>query len=259
MEDANRRVPRLATARRELAAADALKVVLASLDDAKAEAPVSIDITGKSALADFMVVASGRSDRHVGAIAERLIGDLKDAGGPDLHVEGLKNCDWVLIDTGDISSTSSGPKSGPSTISRRCGWPITRRLRSQFERRRLTGGCAQAMKVAIAAIGRLKAGPERVLAERYLERAGETGRRLGITFPLREFAESRAATPALRKDQEATVLLGAVQEGAMLVALDERGKAIDSRHSPNVSPIGAIRGRRALCLPSAVPTGMGRR
>jgi ribosome-associated protein len=102
MEDANRRVPRLATARRELAAADALKVVLASLDDAKAEAPVSIDITGKSALADFMVVASGRSDRHVGAIAERLMADLKDAGSPDLHVEGLKNCDWVLIDTGDI-------------------------------------------------------------------------------------------------------------------------------------------------------------
>ena len=79
-----------------------MKVVLASLDDAKAEAPVSIDITGKSSLADFMVVASGRSDRHVGAIAERLMGDLKDAGSRDLHVEGLKNCDWVLIDTGDI-------------------------------------------------------------------------------------------------------------------------------------------------------------
>ena len=77
-------------------------MVLASLDDANAEGPVSIDITGKSALADFMVVASGRSDRHVGAIAERLMGDLKDAGSRDLHVEGLKNCDWVLIDTGDI-------------------------------------------------------------------------------------------------------------------------------------------------------------
>ena len=77
-------------------------MVLASLDDAKAEDLVSIDITGKSSLADFMVVASGRSQRHVGAIAERLMGDLKDAGSPDLHVEGLKNCDWVLIDTGDI-------------------------------------------------------------------------------------------------------------------------------------------------------------
>jgi len=80
----------------------ALKVVLASLDEAKAEGIVPIDITGKSSLGDYMVVASGRSHRHVGAIAERLLDDLKEAGFGRASVEGLPHCDWVLIDTGDI-------------------------------------------------------------------------------------------------------------------------------------------------------------
>jgi ribosome-associated protein len=85
-----------------LAAADALKVVLKSLDEAKAEDPTSIDIRGKSTLGDYMVVASGRSQRHVGAIADRLLDDLKSAGGRDLKVEGMPHCDWVLIDAGDV-------------------------------------------------------------------------------------------------------------------------------------------------------------
>ncbi len=79
-----------------------MKTVLASLDDAKAEGTVTIDIQGKSALGDFMVVASGRSQRHVGAIAERLIGDLKEAGFGPVRVEGLPHCDWVLVDAGDL-------------------------------------------------------------------------------------------------------------------------------------------------------------
>jgi ribosome-associated protein len=101
-EGAVSRAPRLATARRDLAAADALKVVLDSLEEAKAEDPVTINITGKSSLGDYMVVASGRSQRHVGAIADRLLEDLKKAGGANLHVEGLPHCDWVLIDAGDV-------------------------------------------------------------------------------------------------------------------------------------------------------------
>ncbi len=80
----------------------ALAMVLASLDDSKAEDIVSIDIQGKSALADHMVVASGRSHRHVSAIAEHLITALKDAGFGTARVEGKDSADWVLIDTGDI-------------------------------------------------------------------------------------------------------------------------------------------------------------
>lgn len=81
---------------------EALKTVLASLDDAKAEDSVTIDIQSKSALADFMVVASGRSHRHVGAMADRLVSDLKKAGLGPVRVEGLPHCDWVLIDAGDV-------------------------------------------------------------------------------------------------------------------------------------------------------------
>jgi len=96
------RAPRLATARRELAAAAALKVVETSLDDSKGEDIATINIIGKSSLADYMVVATGRSQRHVAAMAERLLEDLKAAGGHDARVEGLRSADWVLIDTGDI-------------------------------------------------------------------------------------------------------------------------------------------------------------
>ena len=80
----------------------ALDIVLASLDDSKAEHIVSIDIQGKSSLGDYMVVASGRSHRHVSAVADHLIKALKDAGYGFPRVEGLGNADWVLIDSGDI-------------------------------------------------------------------------------------------------------------------------------------------------------------
>lgn len=84
------------------ASGEALKTVLASLEDAKAEGIVAIDIQNKSSLGDFMVVASGRNDRHVGAIAEQLREKLKARGEARVRVEGLNACDWVLIDTGDI-------------------------------------------------------------------------------------------------------------------------------------------------------------
>lgn len=79
-----------------------LDAVLASLDDSKAENIISIDIAGKSSLGDFMVIASGRSHRHVGALADHLIKAVKDAGAPPPRVEGQNNADWVLIDLGDV-------------------------------------------------------------------------------------------------------------------------------------------------------------
>jgi ribosome-associated protein len=71
------------------------------LDDAKAENVVTIDLKGKSSIGDHMVIASGRSDRHVGAIAEQIQRKLKEAGHR-VRIEGQPQCDWVLIDTGDI-------------------------------------------------------------------------------------------------------------------------------------------------------------
>ena len=63
---------------------------------------VFIDLKGKSSFADGLVVASGRSHRHVGAIADHLLRALKDAGHGKAKVEGLPHCDWVLIDAGDV-------------------------------------------------------------------------------------------------------------------------------------------------------------
>ncbi|HLH97660.1 MAG TPA: ribosome silencing factor [Xanthobacteraceae bacterium] len=83
-------------------AKEILHLVLARIDDMKAEDTVTIDLIGKSSIADAMVVTSGRSNRQVGAIADRLIEDLTAAGVPNLRVEGLPNCDWVLIDAGDV-------------------------------------------------------------------------------------------------------------------------------------------------------------
>ena len=84
------------------AKAELLKDVIEWLDEAKAEEIVSIDLAGKSSIGDYMVVASGRSDRHVGAIADQLRQKLKEAGCPTVRVEGMESCDWVLIDSGDI-------------------------------------------------------------------------------------------------------------------------------------------------------------
>jgi ribosome-associated protein len=83
-------------------AEETLTIVLARLDDMKAEDTVTIDLRGKSSIADYMIVTTGRANRHVGAIAENLVKELGHAGMKGIHVEGLPNCDWVLIDTGDI-------------------------------------------------------------------------------------------------------------------------------------------------------------
>ncbi|MBN9038111.1 MAG: ribosome silencing factor [Rhizobiales bacterium] len=79
-----------------------LNTALASLDDSKAENIVSIDIQGKSSLADHMVIASGRSHRHVAAVADNVLKALKEAGFGNARVEGLSGADWVLIDAGDV-------------------------------------------------------------------------------------------------------------------------------------------------------------
>jgi ribosome-associated protein len=79
-----------------------IDVVLKSLEDAKAEQTVAIDITGKSSLSDHMVVTSGRSHRHVGAVADQLAKALREAGFGKPRIEGLPHCDWVLVDGGDV-------------------------------------------------------------------------------------------------------------------------------------------------------------
>lgn len=83
-------------------AKETLSTVLARLEDMKAEDSVVIDLTGKSSIGDYMVVTSGRSQRHVAAVADRLVKDIERAGVAGVRVEGMRQGDWVLIDAGDV-------------------------------------------------------------------------------------------------------------------------------------------------------------
>ena len=83
-------------------AKETLRIVLAQLEDMKAEDNVTIDLSGKTSIGDYMVVTSGRSNVHVAAIADNVVKSLKAAGVTGIRVEGLRQGDWVLIDAGDV-------------------------------------------------------------------------------------------------------------------------------------------------------------
>jgi ribosome-associated protein len=83
-------------------APEILERIVKSLDDDKAEDIVTIDLQGRSSLTDAIVIASGRSQRHVAAIAEHLARKLKEAGYGTRPVNGAGQSDWVLVDAGDV-------------------------------------------------------------------------------------------------------------------------------------------------------------
>ncbi|PLX45858.1 MAG: ribosome silencing factor [Hyphomicrobiales bacterium] len=78
------------------------ELLIRILEDAKAEDLTSIDLIGKSSVADLMIVASGRSQRHVGAIADQLRREVRKHGYGRPRLEGLPHCDWVLVDCGNV-------------------------------------------------------------------------------------------------------------------------------------------------------------
>ena len=77
-------------------------LILHQLEEDQAQDTISIPLAGKSSIADHMVIASGRSTRHVSAIADKLAQRIKQEAGRLVRVEGLPNADWVLIDAGDV-------------------------------------------------------------------------------------------------------------------------------------------------------------
>jgi ribosome-associated protein len=72
------------------------------LDSKKAQEIVSVDLRGKSSIADYLIIASGTSQRQVGSMAEMLREELKKHGLKNIHIEGIPQCDWVLVDAGDV-------------------------------------------------------------------------------------------------------------------------------------------------------------
>ena len=101
-EDAVTGSPRVDVVSEDMTSEALHREIVSLLEDAKAEDIVSIELAGKSSVADYMVIASGRSDRHVGAIADQIEKRLKEIKYAQVRVEGQPACDWVLIDVGDI-------------------------------------------------------------------------------------------------------------------------------------------------------------
>lgn len=83
-------------------ATSVLKLVETLLDDHKAEEIVTLDLTDKSSIADYMIIATGRSQRQIAAMADHLVERLKASGRGSVPVEGQDQGDWVLIDAGDV-------------------------------------------------------------------------------------------------------------------------------------------------------------
>jgi ribosome-associated protein len=83
-------------------AKETLRLILARLEDMKAEDNVTVDLTDKTSIGDYMVVTTGRSNVHVASIADSVVKALKAAGFTGIHVEGLRQGDWVLIDAGNV-------------------------------------------------------------------------------------------------------------------------------------------------------------
>lgn len=94
--------PRRKSVKSELGSTVLVNTIFAILEEQSAEDIVKLDLRGKSSIADFMIVASGRSNRHVGALADYVKQGLREAGEKSLGIEGLEQCDWVLVDAGDV-------------------------------------------------------------------------------------------------------------------------------------------------------------
>ena len=182
-----------------------------------------------------MVVTSGRSNRQVGAIADRVMEDLRKAGLKSVRVEGMPHCDWVLIDAGDVIVHVFRPEVRDFYQLEKM-WARGRRRRRATARssavstqRRPTsyavsewpgsasgdGGMLCGHAHLIAAVGRMKAGPERELADRYLKRAVQTGRSVGLTgFEVIEIRESRADNAARRMLEESIAIANVIPDRA---------------------------------------------
>ena len=78
------------------------KIIINSLEDIKAVNPIAIDVTKISSLTDFMVIASGTSNRHIVAMSEHILEDLKETNISGIKIEGQGGDDWVLVDAGDV-------------------------------------------------------------------------------------------------------------------------------------------------------------
>ena len=182
---------------------------------------MNIDLKGKSTIADNMVVATGTSSRQVAALAERLLQRLKGLGFVGLKPEGLRQGDWVLIDSGDVIVHLFRPEIRSFyNIEKMWGVALDRDGRSS----RVGGGpgaATHSMRLTIASAGRFRDGPERSLFQRYCGR-------IRWDVRLREIEAKGRAAPAEVARREADLLAACCPAGAYVVALDAGGRMLSS-------------------------------
>ncbi len=169
-----------AEAKRAASAADPilLKRILTSLDDDKAEQIVTIDLEGRSSLCDAIVVASGRSSRHVSSIAEHLARRLKEAGYGTRPMNGQGQGDWALVDAGDVIVHVFRPEVR-SYYDLEGMWSVEEPKRARA--RGATATREYPMRLTVLAVGHARGTAEGMLTEDFIHRASQLGRNMGIS------------------------------------------------------------------------------
>ena len=231
---------------RAAAAPELLRRIIEVLEDGKAEEIVTIDLAGKSTIADYMVVATGRSARQVVALTDHL----EQALPRPLPVEGKAQGDWVLVDAGDVIVHIFRPEiRAYYNLEKMWGGDLPDRAGDGAG----DGGAAigdAPIRLYILAVGRLRRGPLHELQALY------AGRILPPPAII-EVEEKRPLPPAELKAREAELILAALPRGARLVALDERGAGWSSVELANRLETGAMPAPAPSPSRSAAPTGSG--
>ena len=219
-----------------MSARETLQIVLARLDEMKAEDIVTIDLNGKTSIADLMVVASGRSNRHVGAVADNVVSELKKSGLKDIRVEGQPHCDWVLIDAGDVIVHVFRPEVRDFYGIEKM-WAPGRRAARPVKLGELDWpSCIGELKhgarhAGYAARGRPdEKGPGNGARARATSSAPNrpAARSACATIEIIEIKESRARMPSKRMLEESIALANVIPDGAVTIMLDERGESLGS-------------------------------
>ena len=207
-------------------ASEGLRALIeASLEQDQAHDIVAIDLAGKTSMADVMIIASGRSPRHIGAITAHLRERLKREGPGPVRIEGIPQCNWVLIDAGDII-VHLFPTRGSRLLQSRED-VVHRRAAGRAR----GGGLARARAAPVrrpyahpggGGGGASRRARKKDLYQRY------TGR---LPWPVttREITEHRGGSMAERIRRDSTRLLAALPADATAVALDMRGSHLTSR------------------------------
>ena len=212
----------------------------------KAEDTVTIDLRGKSSIADYMVVTTGTSNRHVGSIADRVLEASSEAGMHGVRVEGMPHCDWVLIDAGDVHR-SCLPAGGPRLLQSRKDVDGARDRKAPAPTERSAAGPKPCVLSSPRSAGSRPA-PSANSPSATASAPPKPAAAVGIRdIEIVEMRESRAQDAGRRMLEESIALANLAPEGGVTVVLSERGDNLDSATLSRQIATGATPAGRPSC------------